>query len=46
MPKEDFKKAVEKEPMGWETEPWEAGQRPLRGYCLEMIRPDFLGQPT
>lgn len=66
MPREEFKREVDRYPTGKETEPWEMlyfkaykSQLPVieqaleaaglmlwsdtsRGYCLEMIRADFL----
>src|SRR5271168_3016444 len=66
MPREEFKREVEKHLTGKETEPWEMlyfevyksqlavieqaleiaslmlGGQKARGYCLEMIRADFL----
>jgi hypothetical protein len=40
LPREEFKREVEKHLTGRETEPWEIIKS--RGYCLEMICADFL----
>jgi len=47
LPKEQFRREVERELTGKETEPWETaalmlGSDRSRGYCLEMICADFL----